>query len=137
LESARKNCARTRNTRLGTIHSFFRYVALQEPALGLHCQRILAVPNKRHVQRPIDFLNREEMDALLAVPDSSTWMGRRDRTLLLVAIQTGLRVSELIGLKPGCHPRNRGPCPLPRERQKTALHSTPSGNGKDAEGLAS
>jgi integrase/recombinase XerD len=92
LESTRKNCARTRNTRLGTIHSFFRYVALQEPALGLHCQRILAVPNKRHVRRPIDFLNREEMDALLAVPDSSTWMGRR------VAIQTGLRVSELIGL---------------------------------------
>jgi integrase/recombinase XerD len=97
LENTRKNCARTRNTRLGTIHSFFRYVALHEPALGLHCQRILAVP-KRHVRRPIDFLNREEMDALLSVPDSSTWIGRRDRTLLLVAIQTGLRVSELIGL---------------------------------------
>lgn len=98
LESTRKNCARTRNTRLGTIHSFFRYVALEEPALGLHCQRILGMPNKRHVRRPIDFLNREEMDALLAMPDSSTWMGRRDRTLLLVAMQTGLRVSELIGL---------------------------------------
>ena len=98
LESTRKNCTRTRNARLGAIHSFFRYVALEEPALGLHCQRILAVPNKRHVRRPIDFLNREEMDTLLAVPDSSTWMGRRDRTLLLVAFQTGLRVSELIGL---------------------------------------
>ncbi len=98
LESTRRNSARTRNARLGAIHSFFRYVALEEPALGLHCHRILAVPNKRHVRRPIDFLNREEMDTLLAVPDSSTWMGRRDRTLLLVAIQTGLRVSELIGL---------------------------------------
>src|SRR6516164_8879855 len=98
LESTRKNCPRTRNARLGASHSFFRYVALEEPALGLHCQRILAVPNKRHVRRPIDFLNREERDTLLAVPDSSTWMGRRDRTLLLVAIQTGLRVSELIGL---------------------------------------
>ena len=98
LESTRKNCPRTRNARLGAIHSFFRYVALEEPALGLHCQRILAVPNKRHVRRPIDFLNREEMDTLLAVPDSSTWMGRRDRTLVLVALQTGLRVSELIGL---------------------------------------
>ncbi len=98
LESARKNSARTRNARLGAIHSFFHYVALEEPALALHCQRILAVPNKRHERRPIEFLNREEIDALLAVPNPSTWLGRRDRTLLLVGVQTGLRVSELIGL---------------------------------------
>src|SRR5215468_3962968 len=98
LESTRKNSARTRNVRLGAIHSFFRYVALEEPAHALHCQRILAVPNKRHEQRLIDFLNREEIDALLAVPNPSTWIGCRDRTLLLVAVQTGLRVSELIGL---------------------------------------
>jgi integrase/recombinase XerD len=99
LESTRNNSARTRNVRLGAIHSFFRYVTLEEPAHALHCQRILAVPNKRHEQRPIDFLNREEIDALLAVPNRSTWMGHRDRTLLLVAVQTGLRVSELLGLK--------------------------------------
>jgi len=98
LESTRKNSARTRNVRLGGIHSFFRYVALEDPAHALHCQRILAVPNKRHVRKPIEFLNREEIDTLLAVPNRSTWVGRRDRTLLLVAIQTGLRVSELIGL---------------------------------------
>ena len=98
LESTRKNSARTRNARLGAIHSFFRYVALEEPAHALHCQRVLAMPNKRHEKRPIEFLNREEIDALLAVPSPSTWMGRRDRTLLLVAVQTGLRVSELIGL---------------------------------------
>ena len=98
LESVRKNSARTRNARLGAIHSFFQYVALEEPALALHCQRILAVPNKRHERRPIEFLSREEMDALLAVPNLSTWLGRRDRTLLLVAVQTGLRVSELIRL---------------------------------------
>jgi len=98
LESTRKNSARSRNVRLGAIHSFFRYVALEEPAHALHCQRILAVPNKRHVRRPIEFLNREEIDALLAVPNRSLWVGRRDRTLLLVAVQTGLRVSELIGL---------------------------------------
>jgi site-specific recombinase XerD len=98
LESTRKNSARTRNVRLGAIHSFFRYVALEEPAHALHCQRILAVPNKRHVRKPIEFLNREEIDALLAVPNRSTWIGRRDRTLILVAVQTGLRVSELIGL---------------------------------------
>ena len=98
LEGTRKNSARTRNVRLGAIHSFFRYVALEEPEHALHCQRILAVPNKRHEKRPLDFLNREEIDALLAVPNPSTWIGRRDRTLLLVAVQTGLRVSELIGL---------------------------------------
>ncbi len=98
LESVRKNSARTRNARLGAIHSFFQYVALEEPAHALHCQRILAVPNKRHERRPIEFLNREEIDALLAVPNASNWLGRRDRTLLLVAVQTGLRVSELTGL---------------------------------------
>jgi site-specific recombinase XerD len=98
LESVRKNSARTRNARLGAIHSFFQYVAFEEPAYALHCQRILAIPNKRHERRPIEFLNREEIDALLAVPNLSTWIGRRDRTLLLVAVQTGLRVSELIGL---------------------------------------
>ena len=65
LEDARKNSARTRNVRLGAIHSFFRYVASEEPAHALDCQRILAVPNKRHEQRPIDFLNREEINALL------------------------------------------------------------------------
>ena len=98
LESIRKNSTRTRNVRLGAIHSFFRYVALEEPAHARHCQRILATPNKRHVRKPIEFLTREEIDALLAVPNRSTWIGRRDRTLILVAVQTGLRVSELIGL---------------------------------------
>jgi integrase/recombinase XerD len=98
LESVRKNSARTRNARLAAIHSFFQYVALEEPAHALHCQRILAMPNKRHERRPIEFLNREEIDALLAAVDPSSWIGRRNRTLLLVAVQTGLRVSELIGL---------------------------------------
>ena len=98
LERTRKNSARTRNARLAAVHSFFRYVALEEPAHALHCQRVLAVPNKRHVQRPIEFLSREEIDALLAVVNPSTWIGHRDRTLLLVAVQTGLRVSELVRL---------------------------------------
>ena len=98
LETDRGNSARTRNTRLAAIHSFFRYVALTEPAYALVCQRVLAVPSKRFEKRPIEFLNREEIQALLTAPDPSTWTGRRDRTLLLVAVQTGLRVSELIGL---------------------------------------
>jgi site-specific recombinase XerD len=99
LQQARGNRARTRNARLAAIHSFFRYVALSEPAHALHCQRILAMPNKRYDRRLIEFLERAEIDALLAAPDPATWGGRRDRTLLTVAIQTGLRVSELIGLR--------------------------------------
>jgi integrase/recombinase XerD len=98
LERTRKNSARTRNARLAAIHSFFRYIALEEPAHALHCHRILAVPSKRYERRPIEFLTREEIDALLAIPDPSTWIGRRDKTMLLLAVQTGLRVSELIRL---------------------------------------
>lgn len=99
LERDRGNTARTRNVRLSAIHSFFRYVALEEPAHALLCQRILAIPNKRYERRLIEFLQREEIDALVAAPKLSTWIGRRDRTFLIVAIQTGLRVSELIGLR--------------------------------------
>jgi site-specific recombinase XerD len=99
LEAKRGNTARTRNARLAAIRSFFRYVALSEPAHALLCQRVLAMPSKRQERRPIEFLHRPEIDALLAAPDPSTWTGRRDRTLLLVAVQTGLRVSELIGLR--------------------------------------
>ena len=99
LETDRGNSARTCNTRLAAIHSFFRYVALTEPAHALHCQRVLAMPSKRFERKLIEFLNRTEIEALLAAPDPSTWIGSRDRTLLLVAIQTGLRVSELIGLR--------------------------------------
>jgi integrase/recombinase XerD len=98
LERRRKNSARTRNIRLAAIHSFFHYVALEEPAHALLCQRILAMPSKRHERRPIEFLNREEIDALLAVTDASSWIGRRDRAMLLLSVQTVLRVSELIGL---------------------------------------
>ena len=99
LEAERGNSARTRNARLAAIRSFFRYVALSEPAHALLCQRILAMPSKRHERQPVEFLDRPEINALLAAPDTSTWTGQRDRMLLLVAIQTGLRVSELIGLR--------------------------------------
>lgn len=99
LENQRGNSARTRNTRLAAIHSFFRYVALHEPQHAALAQRILAMPSKRYTRRPVAFLNRDEVDALLRAPDTQTWAGRRDRTLLLVAVQTGLRASELIGLR--------------------------------------
>jgi integrase/recombinase XerD len=99
LEGERSNSIRTRNARLAAIHSFFRYVSFQEPNYADLCRRILAIPSKRYDRRPIEYLTREEIDALVAGPDTTTWIGRRDHALLLVAIQTGLRVSELIGLQ--------------------------------------
>jgi integrase/recombinase XerD len=99
LERSRGNKARTRNARLAALHSFFRYVALQEPAHAALIQRVLAMPNKRYHRTTVDFLTREEMEALLAAPDRATWIGRRDHAMLLLALQTGLRVSELVGLR--------------------------------------
>jgi site-specific recombinase XerD len=99
IENDRGNTARTRNARLAAIHSFFRYVSFCEPAYVDLCRRILAIPSKRYERRPIEFLHREEIDALVAAPDTGIWVGRRDRAFLLVAIQTGLRISELIGLR--------------------------------------
>jgi site-specific recombinase XerD len=99
VETNRQNSARSRNTRLAAIRSFFRYVAMNEPAWLLHCQRILAMPSKRYVRRTVAFLDASEMAALLAAPDRSKWAGRRDHVILLVAIQTGLRASELVGLR--------------------------------------
>jgi len=99
LERERGNAARSRNARLAALHAFFRYVALTEPAYALHCQRVLAIPSKRFERGLVAFLSEDEVEALLGVPDPSTWIGRRDRTILLVAIQTGLRVSELIALR--------------------------------------
>lgn len=99
LEKERGNTPRTRNARLAAIHSFFQYVALEEPAYALLCQRILAIPSKRQERRPIAFLHYDEIEALIAAPDPATWIGRRDRALMMVAIRTGLRVSELITLR--------------------------------------
>lgn len=99
VEGERHNSARSRNTRLAAIRSFFRFVAMNEPAYMLHCQRILAMPSKRYVRRTVEFLDRAEMEALLAAPDPSTWVGRRDHAILMVALQTGLRASELISLR--------------------------------------
>jgi integrase/recombinase XerD len=99
IETCRRNSARSRNTRLAAIRSFFRFVAMNEPACMLHCQKILTMPSKRYVRRTVEFLDRTEMDALLSAPDRSTWVGRRDHAILIVALQTGLRASELINLR--------------------------------------
>lgn len=99
LQERRGTSARSRNVRLAAIHSFFRYAALQVPDHSGLIERVLAIPSQRYERSPIAYLAQQEIEALLAAPDQSTWLGRRDRTLLLVALQTGLRVSELIGLR--------------------------------------
>lgn len=99
LEKGRGNSPRTRNCRLAAIHSFFAFVAREEPMLGAVAQRVLAIQGKRCAKHTIDYLTRPEMEALLAVPDGTTWSGCRDRTILTLALETGLRVSELVALK--------------------------------------
>jgi site-specific recombinase XerD len=99
LEAGRANTARTRNLRLTAIRSFFRFAALEAPDQGGVIQRVLAIPNKR-CQRPlIGFLTRPEIEALLGAVDCTKWIGRRDYAFLLVAMQTGLRLSELTGVR--------------------------------------
>ena len=98
LESKRGVSVTTRNLRLTAIRSFFRFTSFEEPAHSALIQRVLAIPNKRHDKRQMHFLTRPEIEAILAAPDMTTWLGRRDHTLILLAVQTGLRLSELIGL---------------------------------------
>lgn len=98
LETNRNVSVRTRNLRLTAIHSFFRYTAFELPTHGAQIQRVLAIPGKRFTRKQVVFLNREEVNALLAAPDRRTWSGRRDHAFILTAVQTGLRVSEMTGL---------------------------------------
>jgi integrase/recombinase XerD len=99
LERDRGNSAHSRNARLAAIHSLFRFAALHHPEHAALIQRVLAIPAKRCDRTLVSFLNHDELDALLAAPDRTRWIGRRDHTLLAVAIQTGLRVSELTRLR--------------------------------------
>jgi site-specific recombinase XerD len=101
LETERDNTARTRNIRLAAVRSFFHYAALRHPEHAGVIQRVLAIPTKRSDRRLVSFLTPTEVKALLASPDRTTWAGRRDHALLLTAAQTGLRISELIGLTCG------------------------------------
>ncbi len=98
LERDRHNSARTRNVRLTAIRSLFSYAALRHPEHAMLIQQVLAIPPKQFTKRVVTYLTPAEVDALLEAPDQNRWEGRRDRALLLLAIHTGLRVSELIGL---------------------------------------
>ena len=99
LERSRHNGVRSRNLRMTVIRSFFRYAALEAPQHSGLIQRVLAIPNKRQERRLVGFLTRLEVAALLAAPKRNTWLGRRDHALLLMAIQTGLRLSEITALR--------------------------------------
>ncbi|RQQ43621.1 site-specific integrase [Burkholderia stagnalis] len=99
LEAIRGVTARTRNLRLTAVHSFFRYASYEAPTHAAQIARVLAIPAKKFDRALIAFLSRAEVDALLAAPDQRTWSGRRDYALMLLAVQTGLRLSELTGLR--------------------------------------
>jgi site-specific recombinase XerD len=99
LEHQRGNAISTRNARLAALRSFFRFAALRHPDHAALIQRVLAIPAKRTHRGLVCYLTQPEIDALLAAPDPSTRTGRRDHALLVLAIQTGLRVSELIALR--------------------------------------
>jgi site-specific recombinase XerD len=101
LQTHRGNSARTRNARLAAVHSLFRYAALHAPDQAALIARVLAIPAQRFDQALVTFLTTDEITALLAAPDRSTWTGRRDHAVLLCLAQTGLRVSELTALR--CH----------------------------------
>jgi site-specific recombinase XerD len=112
LESVRHSSIRTRNARLTALHSFARYVSLKCPPALDQCQQILAIPSKRFEKPMLGFLSREEVQALLAAANRSTWSGRRDYTMLALLYNTGARVSELIALRVsdlagGCSPSIR------------------------------
>ena len=115
LETDRHCQPQTRNVRLSAIRSFFSYIALREPAHSGLIQRVLALPKKKSDKNLVDYMTRPEMEALINAADTTTWIGRRDRALMIVGTQTGLRVSELIALCPehlvlgkGAHLRIRG-----------------------------
>ena len=101
LEDDRGNSPRTRNARLGAIHSFYRFAALEHPEHAHTIARVMAIPTKRYERNTVTYLDRDEIAALLAAPDKHPWLGRRDHALLTLMVQTGVRVSELTGLRVG------------------------------------
>jgi site-specific recombinase XerD len=99
LEERRNNGAQSRNLRLTAIRSFFRYAALEVPIHAGLIRRVLAIPNQRQPRTLVGFLTRPEIDALLATPNKESWLGRRDYAIMLTAVQTGMRLSEMTSLR--------------------------------------
>jgi site-specific recombinase XerD len=136
LEHDRGNSISTRNARLAAIHSLFRYAAHHHPEHAQDIQRVLAIPIKRSNRAVVTFLEPDQINALIEAPDRATWTGRRDHALLVTAIQTGLRATELTGLNiadvhlgTGPHVNCRG------ERTQRADHAADEDHGCVATGL--
>ena len=124
LETRRGASVRTRNLRLTAIRSFFRFASFEEPGHSALIQRVLAMPSKRHDKRQVHFLTRPEIEAILAAPDRTTWLGRRDHTLLLLAVQTRLAPLRADRPRQGCRPsRRRRACAMRRQRAKGTMHA--------------
>ncbi len=132
LEHDRHNGIRTRNARLAAIHSLFRYAALRHPEHAHLIQRVLSIPSKRYESAVIDFLSADEVDALLDSVDRAKWVGRRDYALLVLGIQTGLRLSEIaalvlddlelgVGAHVRCHGKGRKQRSTPLTAQTVAV----------------
>jgi site-specific recombinase XerD len=99
LQESRHNGVDTRNARLAALRCFVRYLLWVEPTFAGDLQRVLAIPVKRTTRPMLDFLTREEMQAILDAPDEATWSGKRDRALFALMYNTGARVSEAVGAK--------------------------------------
>jgi integrase/recombinase XerD len=135
LENERENTIGTRNTRLAAIRSLYKFASLRHPEHAALIARVLAIPPKRHDRTLITHLTDPEINTLLAAPDRSAWIGRRDQAMLALAIETGVRVSELTGLKCGdihlstpahiaCHGKGRKDRITPLTKPTAALLRT-------------
>ena len=136
LENRRHNGARSRNLRLTAIRSFFRYASLEAPAHSGIIQRVLAIPNQRQRRALVGFLTRPEIEALLAAPNRTKWLGRRDHAFLLTAVQTGLRLirDDRFAAR-GCLARSRRTCALSGKRTKGTMYAFGQTHGRGPEKL--
>jgi len=132
LEASRGNGPRTRNLRLTAIRSLIRWASLRHPEHAAVFQQVLAIPPKRADKRTITFLDPAEAQALIDAPDLARWEGRRDRVIIVLALQAGLRVSELTSLNCGdimlgtgghvrCEGKGRKQRAVPLTRQAQAV----------------
>ena len=137
LEQDRRNSVATRNSRLAAVHSLFGYLALRHPEHAGSIQRVLAIPPKRAERNLVTYLSDAEANALLGACDLTRWTGRRDHAMFALAIQTGLRISELAGLDPRRrHPHRRGMRAHRGQGKKRTRHPADRQHRRRPEGLA-
>ena len=99
LESDRNCSVTTRNQRLVSLHSFFRFVLVKDPACMDAFIKILKIPYKKTTKTIVPYLSEEDMKILLAQPDGKSWSGFRDKVMLSVLYDSGARVQELVDLR--------------------------------------